>query len=95
MLIGFEEATLNNRAIQARCAADSGVSAARLFLANNRQARLDLGGLGIIPPISRRQTWFPDTDPNEMCHFSIIAPSLDEMGYYASARYGCRMSRLD
>ncbi len=30
----------------------------------------------------------PDADPQELCHFSIIAPDLDEDGHYSSLRYG-------
>ena len=88
MLMSYEETLLTNRAVQARCAADSGVAAARLFLANSKAAKAEAGGLWNNPAYFQAVNVVPDSDPQELCNFSILAPSLDQQGYFASARYG-------
>ena len=88
MLIGHEESRLAGESIQARYAADSGIDAARLFLASPRQTRDDSGGtysnantFQAIPVLTGR-------GQGNLCNYSLVAPDLNENGKYASYRFG-------
>jgi len=88
MLIGHEESRLAGESIQARNAADSGMDAARLFLAASRKDREDAGGtysnasnFQAIPVLQGR-------NPLNVCNYTLIASDLDETGAYAGVRYG-------
>ena len=88
MLIGHEESRLAGESIQARYAADSGIDAARLFLASPRQTRDDSGGtysnantFQAIPVLTGR-------GEGNLCNYSLVAPDLNENGKYASYRFG-------
>ncbi len=88
MLVGFEESLLMGRSAQARAAADSGVAAVRVFLANSKSAQKDAGGTWSNPTYFQAVNVVPDSDPQELCHFSVVAPSLDEDGRFSSVRFG-------
>ena len=88
MLIGHEESRLAGESIQARYAADSGIDAARLFLAYPRQTRDDSGGtysnantFQAIPVLAGR-------GQGNQCNYSLVAPNMNENGKYASYRFG-------
>jgi len=88
MLAGYEESLLMGRSAQARAAADSGVAAVRVFLANPKSIQKDAGGTWSNPTYFQAVNVVPDSDPQELCHFSVVAPSLDEEGRYNSIRFG-------
>jgi Type II secretion system (T2SS), protein K len=88
MLMNFEETLLINRSTQARCAADSGINAARMILANTKAARLEIGGIWNNPTYFQAINIVADSDPKELCHYSIVAPDLDAQGNFTSARFG-------
>ncbi len=88
MLMNYEESILINKATQARCAAESGINAARVFLANDKATQQQMGGAWNNPTFFQAINIVADSDPKELCHFSIISPSLDADGNYTSARYG-------
>ena len=88
MLIGHEESRLAGESIQARYAADSGIDAARLFLASPRETRDDSGGtysnantFQAIPVLTGR-------GQGNLCNYSLVAPNMDENGKYAGYRFG-------
>ncbi len=88
MLIGHEESRLAGEAIQARYAADSGIDAARLFLANPRQARDDAGGTYNNPSNFQGIPVLTGRGPRNMCNYSLLAPNMNETGKYVSYRFG-------
>jgi DNA uptake protein ComE-like DNA-binding protein len=88
MLLGHEESRLTGESIQARYAADSGIDAARLFVAYNRAARLEAGGTFSNPNTFQAIPVLEGRDPLNPCNYSLIAPDLNEDGSYSSIRFG-------
>lgn len=88
MLLGHQESRLTGESIQARYAADSGIDAARLFVASNRSMRLQAGGTFNNPNTFQAIPVLQSKDPANPCNYTLIAPNLDEDGEYSSVRYG-------
>lgn len=88
MLTGHEESILAGEAIQARYAADSGIDAARLFLSYTRDQRLEAGGSYNNPSYFQAISVFQGKGDLNVCNYSLVAPDLDEDGYYAGVRFG-------
>ena len=88
MFIGHEESRLAGETIQARYAADSGIDHARLFLASARQARDEAGGTYSNASTFQAVSVFPGKGNTNGCNYSLIAPDLNEVGKYASYRFG-------
>jgi DNA uptake protein ComE-like DNA-binding protein len=88
MLLGHEESRLTGQSIQARYAADSGIDAARLFVAYSRAQRLEAGGSFDNPNTFQAIPVLQGSDPANPCNYSLIAPSLNEEGKYSGVRFG-------
>jgi DNA uptake protein ComE-like DNA-binding protein len=88
MFVGHEESVLAGEYIQARYAADSGLDAARLFLAASRTERDEAGGTYDNPNYFQAIPVLTGRDPLNVCNYTLVAPSLDENGSYTSARFG-------
>ena len=88
MVLRDEESQIAGRHLQARLAADSGIDAARLFLARDRATRDEAGGVWDNPTYFQAANIVNDSDPTRLCNFSIVAPNLDETGAYAGLRFG-------
>ena len=88
MLLGHEESRLTGQSIQARYAADSGIDAARLFVAYTRAQRLESGGSFDNPNTFQAIPVLQGPDPANPCNYSLVAPSLNEEGKYSGVRFG-------
>jgi len=88
MLVGYEESLLMGRSAQARAAADSGLASVRVFLANPKATQKESGGAWSNPAYFQAVNIVPDGNPEELCHFSVVAPNLNEDGGYESIRFG-------
>ena len=88
MLIGHEESRLAGETIQARNAADSGIDAARLFLAYPRQTRDESGGTYNNANTFQAINVLTGRGQGNLCNYSLVAPDLNENGKYASFRFG-------
>ncbi len=88
MLIGHEESRLAGESIQARYAADSGIDAARLFLAYPRLTRDEEGGTYSNPSTFQAIPVLTGRGLGNMCNYSLVAPDMNENGKYASYRFG-------
>ncbi|MCE2800368.1 MAG: type II secretion system protein GspK, partial [Planctomycetaceae bacterium] len=88
MLLGHEESRITGQSIQARYAADSGIDAARLFVAYSRAARLEAGGTFNNPNTFQAIPVLQSPDPANPCNYTIIASNLNEDGKYSGVRFG-------
>ena len=88
MLLGHEESRITGQSIQARYAADSGIDAARLFVAYSRAGRLEAGGTFNNPNTFQAIPVLQSPDPANPCNYTIIAPNLNEDGKYSGIRFG-------
>ncbi|MEI6527748.1 MAG: hypothetical protein WCP62_17090, partial [Planctomycetota bacterium] len=88
MLLGHEESRITGQSIQARYAADSGIDAARLFVAYSRTARLEAGGSFSNPNTFQAIPVLQSPDPANPCNYTLIAPNLNEEGKYSGVRFG-------
>jgi hypothetical protein len=88
MLLSYEESELTGQQLQARMSADSGVDAARLFLALDQASQQEAGGAWNNPAYFQAVNVAQATIPAELSHFSLMAPNLDAEGNYSSVRYG-------
>jgi type II secretory pathway component PulK len=88
MLLGHEESRLTGENIQARYAAESGIDAARLFIASSRAARREAGGTFNNPNRFQAIPVLQSKDPLNPCNYSLIAPNLNESGEYSGVRFG-------
>jgi len=88
MLLGHEESRLTGQSIQARYAADSGIDAARLFVAYTKAQRLEAGGSFDNPNTFQAIPVLQGPDPANPCNYSLVAPSLNEEGKYSGVRFG-------
>ncbi|MFM8574241.1 MAG: type II secretion system protein GspK, partial [Pirellula sp.] len=88
MLLGHEESRITGQSIQARYAADSGIDAARLFVAYSRAARLEAGGTFNNPNTFQAIPVLQSPDPANPCNYTLIAPNLNEDGKYSGVRFG-------
>ena len=88
MLLGHEESRLTGENIQARYAAESGIDAARLFVASSRAARREAGGTFDNPNRFQAIPVLQTVDPLNPCNYTLIAPNLNESGKYSGVRFG-------
>ncbi|MCY2998427.1 MAG: type II secretion system protein GspK, partial [Planctomycetota bacterium] len=88
MLLGHEESRITGQSIQARYAADSGIDAARLFVAYSRAGRLEAGGTFNNPNVFQAIPVLQTPDPANPCNYTLIAPNLNEDGKYSGVRFG-------
>ncbi|MFN9605952.1 MAG: type II secretion system protein GspK, partial [Planctomycetota bacterium] len=88
MLLGHEESRLTGENIQARYAAESGIDAARLFIASSRAVRREAGGTFNNPNRFQAIPVLQSKDPLNPCNYALIAPNLNESGEYSGVRFG-------
>ena len=74
MLLGHQESRITGESIQARSAADSGIDAARLFIASSRAQRLEAGGSFDNPNTFQAIPVLESNDPANPCNYTLIAP---------------------
>ena len=70
MMTGREEAAIAGEAIQARYAADSGIDAARLFLAYPRDQRTESGGTYSNPNVFQAVSILQGRGQSNICNYS-------------------------
>lgn len=88
MLIAHEAARLDSKRFQARMMVESGIQAARLFVASPQALRMEMGGTWDNPQKFQALNIVPDPNPIFRGNVSIIAPSLDQTGAIGGIRYG-------
>ena len=89
LMVAYDDAAyLSGDLVQARVAVESGVEAARLILSQPPDLRIDSGGLYNNPGLFQAITVSTGIDGVTPCNFSIVAPSLDDMGMYGGLRFG-------
>jgi hypothetical protein len=87
MLISNEASQISNGRLQARCCAESGLQAVRLFLATPAAEREAMGGTWANPSFQARNV-VPHVWPQRRANYTILAPAMDEQGMYAGIRFG-------
>lgn len=88
MVIAKDSTMLANQQTQARYVADSGIEFIRYFLASSKNQQVEAGGSENNPQVFQAVNVIPDTDPQRIANFTVLAPSLDEMGQISGVRYG-------
>jgi type II secretory pathway component PulK len=88
MLIGHEESRLAGESLQARNASESGIDAARLFLAKSRKDREDAGGTYSNPSQFQAIPVMQGIGALNVCNYTMIASNMNEDGEYSGVRYG-------
>ncbi|MEY4565688.1 MAG: hypothetical protein RLY14_658, partial [Planctomycetota bacterium] len=88
MVIAKDSTMLANQQTQARYVADSGIEFIRYFLASSKNQQVEAGGAENNPQVFQAVNVIPDTDPQRIANFTVLAPSLDEMGQISGVRYG-------
>jgi len=79
---------LNSDRAQANLLVESGAAASRLLLAQPPETRELSGGLENNPALFQAINVVPSEDPYERGNFTIIAPSMNELGELARVRFG-------
>jgi len=87
MLAEREAAWLSGRQAQTRALCDSGVDAARLFLAADQDAQAEAGGWYDNPDRFRGVLVLDDASPRGRGRFTLVAPRTDDAGG-AGVRFG-------
>ena len=88
MLSHYEGAKYAGKQTQARMLIDSAVDATRIFLYSTRSDIIDQGGLYDNPAMFQGISAAPNADPAEHGAYTIMAPNINEEGYYEGLRYG-------
>jgi DNA uptake protein ComE-like DNA-binding protein len=87
MISEREAAGLAARQAQARGLAESGIEMTRLFLSQDEQAQLDLGGWYNNPPRFQAVLVLDDASARQRGRFGLVAPLLED-GYFSGIRFG-------
>lgn len=87
MLYSKEDSQISVRRFQARMCAESGLQAVRLFVAQPRQVRMDMGGDWENDMFYARNV-IPNAAASQRGNFTLIAPSLGSDGGYEGIRFG-------
>jgi hypothetical protein len=88
MLTRKEAVQLSGRQTQTRMMVDSGCDLTVAFLIQDKETRLEAGGLFDNPARFRALPIVPDDNPRERGSVSILSPALDDEGYLAGTRFG-------
>ncbi len=88
MLTHYDAAQTSVRMAQTRALVDSGVEAIKYLLYLSEEERDQAGGIYDNQVSLRGVVVVPDTDPQKQGCFSVLAPSLDNMGNSAGIRFG-------
>ena len=87
MLTGRKASHLSGRQAQARLLADSGIEAARLFLAKDQETRGQLGGSYNNPAVFQMQSVVDDGQGGDPGRFTFVSPDQVD-GRYQGIRFG-------
>ncbi|MBM3999589.1 MAG: general secretion pathway protein GspK [Planctomycetes bacterium] len=88
MLTQYDGALSSRRAAQARCLVDSGMETVRYLLLQDDEGLAQAGGVYDNQPTLRAVAVVPDTDPQFLGCFSVLAPVIDPQGNISGVRYG-------
>lgn len=89
LMVAYDEAAyLSNDRGQAEMLVESGVEAVRVILAQPPMVRSESGGVYSNPSLFQAVNVVPGTDASTRGNFTILAPSMDEMGQMAGLRFG-------
>ncbi|MCA9175550.1 MAG: general secretion pathway protein GspK [Planctomycetales bacterium] len=88
MLTHYEGAQYAGRATQARLLVDSGIDRTRAMLALPRDSLFSMGGVYNNPAEFQAVNAAPNADPQLNGAYTIIAPMVNEEGYYEGIRFG-------
>ncbi|OYP31106.1 type II secretion system protein GspK [Rhodopirellula sp. MGV] len=88
MMVAYDDAAyLTSDIVRARVAADSGSEAIRLILAQPPIDRDASGGVFNNPNLFQA-VGVSNQDTGNVCNFSVVAPSLNELGQLSGIRFG-------
>ncbi|MGV3486488.1 MAG: general secretion pathway protein GspK [Planctomycetaceae bacterium] len=88
-MLSYDEAThLSSDHVQTQAAADSGVEAVRMILAQPADIRDSFGGIKDNPALFQAVNIVAVADGGRACNFSIVAPGMDETGRIGGIRFG-------
>jgi type II secretory pathway component PulK len=88
MVTHRQAAQLSGEQLQAKALVDSGVDATRVFLLLDRATREEAGGLYDNPTQFQGVLVVNDADPKFRGCFTIVAPTVDDVGGFGGVRYG-------
>lgn len=88
MLSHYEAAQYAGKATQARLIVDSAIDRTRLMLTMPRSEQINNGGFYQNPQLFQSQLIVPATEPADVGMYTVLAPMVDEQGYYQGVRYG-------
>lgn len=88
-MLAYDEAThLSGDRVQTQAAADSGIEAIRMILAQPPDIRDTFGGIKENPALFQAANIVSIQDGGRACNFSVIAPGMDETGRLGGIRFG-------
>ena len=88
-MLAYDEAShLSSDQVQTQAAADSGIDAARLALAQPPLMRNEAGGIQSNPNLFQAINIVSAADGGRACNFTILAPGMDQTGRLGGVRYG-------
>jgi DNA uptake protein ComE-like DNA-binding protein len=88
-MLAYDEAThLSGDHVQTQAAADSGVEAIRMILAQTPEMRDSFGGVKENPALFQAVNIVAIQDGGRACNFSVVAPGMDETGRLGGIRFG-------
>lgn len=88
MIQQYGAAKASGRQVQAQAVGESGVEAVRMFVAQDKETRDQLGGVYDNPKMFQAIPVSEDADPKYLGCYTVIAPALDDEGNLAGIRYG-------
>lgn len=88
MLYTNEASKISGGRLQARMCAESGAQAIRLFLAYPPAQRMEMGGSWSNPNLFQSRNVMPGATAQDRGNYSVLAPSLDQDGFYNGIRFG-------
>ena len=88
MLSHYEGAKYAGKQTQSRMLIDSAVDATRIFLFSPRADIIQQGGLYNNPGMFQGISAAPNADPADHGAYTILAPMVNQEGYYEGVRYG-------
>ena len=88
-MLAYDEAThLSGDHVQTQAAADSGIEAVRMILAQPTDVRDSFGGVKENPALFQAANIVGVQDGGRACNFSVVAPGMDETGRLGGVRFG-------
>lgn len=89
LMLAYDDAAyLAGDVVQARVNVESGAESVRLMLSQPPDSRVDFGGIYNNPQMFQAVTVSPGDDGVTPSNFTIVAPSLNEMGMDGGLRFG-------